>query len=130
MFQKSNAQLTNFGLVMAIPLTIIAVILFFKGHTIWVYFIAAALLFAVTGLVCPKILAPIEWAWMKFAKILGFIVTNILLTITFYVLITPLGLIIRLFGKDLLLIKRSKKADSYWIVVDSEGSKSSADKPY
>ncbi|MBT4936735.1 hypothetical protein HON22_02355 [Candidatus Peregrinibacteria bacterium] len=60
-------------------------------------------------------LATIKSYWLKFAHTLGFINTKILLTLVFFLVITPIGLIMRLFGKDFLRKKMNKKIHSYWI---------------
>jgi len=63
----------------------------------------------------PNRLRPIYKAWMKVAHFLGRVVTTIILTIAYYFVITPAGLIKRLFGGSLLPLKPDKHANSYWV---------------
>jgi len=66
------------------------------------------------GLVWPRALKLIYIAWMGLAFGLGLIVSSILLTVFFYLVITPIGLIARLAGKDFLSLKMESTAQSYW----------------
>lgn len=61
-----------------------------------------------------KLLKPLYALWMKFALVLSWINTRIILFLMFYLIFTPLGLILKLLGKDLLDIKINKSAKSYW----------------
>ena len=62
-----------------------------------------------------KFLAPLNLLWFKFGKLLGSIVTPIVMGIVFFIVITPTGFIMRIFGKDLLNKKYNNKSKSYWI---------------
>ncbi len=66
------------------------------------------------SLLNSKILTPLNKAWIKFGYILGSIISPIIMAAIFFLVITPVSLLTRLFGKDTLKIKNSKK-DSYWI---------------
>ena len=70
-----------------------------------------ALLFAVLALVAPRSLGPINRGWMHLAEALGWINTRILLIVIFYLVVTPLGLVMRLFRRDPLAVT---KRDTYW----------------
>ena len=69
----------------------------------------------VLGAVVPKLLRPIYIGWMSMALVLGAIVTRILLTIFFFVVITPVGLFFKLIGRDALHRKFDQDAATYWI---------------
>jgi len=75
--------------------------------------------FIVMGLALPALLKPVYIIWMRFAFILGWINTRIILFILFYLIFTPLGLLMRLFRIDLL--ERKNKADSYWKKKEKPG---------
>ena len=128
--KKSAKELRKFGLVMTVPLVIIGALLIWKGRPAAPYFLGAAGFFFITGLLIPKVLTPIEIAWMALAKVLSIVVTNILLTLTFFLVITPIGLLMRLLGKDLLKLKFPGNLKSYWIKVEADGPGSRPDKPY
>jgi hypothetical protein len=69
---------------------------------------------SVGGIVFPRALAPVEKWWMALAQVLAFINTRILLTVLFYLIITPIGLVTRMF-KDPLNRKLHDGSMSYWI---------------
>jgi Saxitoxin biosynthesis operon protein SxtJ len=74
--------------------------------------IAAAI--AVAGLIQPRLVRPIYIAWMCAAFPIGWTVSHLLLAAVFYLLIAPLGLLLRLFGRDKLKLRFDPGAKSYW----------------
>ena len=128
--KKSPRALRKFGLVMTVPLLILGALLWWKGKPAAPYLLALAGFFLIIALVLPRILQPIEWVWMKLAHILSAIMTRVILTLTFYLVITPLGLAMRLLGKDLLHLKFEQNRQSYWVPVEPDGPQSRPDKPY
>ena len=127
---KTKKELRKFGIVMSVPLAIIGGILFWKGKPSGGYFLALAAFFLICGLLLPGILVPIERAWMKFAEIISAVMTRVILILTFYLVITPVGLLLRLMGKDLLQMKFEQDRGSYWEKVEEDGPCSRPDKPY
>lgn len=77
--------------------------------------------FFVPALVYPQVLAPLNKAWMKFGLVLQKVVSPIILGLLFFVAITPMGILMRLLGKDLLRLRLDKAAKSYWIERDPPG---------
>lgn len=80
-------------------------------YPVWPWIVTA--IATVWGLVHPPSLKPLYWLWMKLALILGWINTRIILSIVFYVVILPFGLVMRLFGKDPMHRTFSDKMQSY-----------------
>jgi len=72
-------------------------------------------IFLGSGLVVPGLLRGFFKLWMLFAFILGWIMTRIILTITFFVIITPYVIILRISGKDLLNERIDKESETYWM---------------
>lgn len=81
---------------------------------LWSWFGLAGAFFLLAGLFVQSILRPVYIGWMKFAFILGWVNTRILLGVFFYLIITPIGVVMRLAGKDLLDRKIDRSAKSYW----------------
>ena len=79
-----------------------------------VWSIIVAIIFLVLGLLKSKILNPLNKTWVKIGEILGLVVAPIVMALIYFIVLTPLSFIIKLFGKDLLKTKYSK-IDSYWI---------------
>jgi len=80
-----------------------------------VYFIAASFIAVLTGRMFPALLKPFYKTWMSFALIVGYIVTGAILTVLFYSVVFPIGIIARLLGNDFLDRGISKDKKTYWI---------------
>lgn len=130
MKNKTKKELRKFGITLAIAFAILGGLLFWRGKPAGPYLFIISGLFLVTGLVNPRLLSPIEWGWMKIAHALGYVMTRLLLTITFYIMITPISIVMKILGKDPLRMRFDREAGSYWISVDPEGPTSRVDKPY
>jgi hypothetical protein len=85
----------------------------------WAVGIAAA--FALVTLLKPTLLSGLNRLWLKFGLLLGKIVSPIALGVLFYLVFTPTGLLMRLFGKDPLRLKLDRAGDSYWIRREPPG---------
>ena len=79
-----------------------------------------AILFAITTLLAPKLLHPLNRLWYELGMLLGKIISPIVLGLIFFVLITPVSLITRLFGRDELKVKK-RNVETYWIERSSPG---------
>lgn len=111
----TTKELRTFGLIIGIFLLIIANFLMWKQRPSFPYFACAGGGIFILGLSAPILLEPIYKAWMSFAVVLGFMMTRVILTLLFYGLFTPISLIARLFGKDLLDERWDKNVATYWI---------------
>jgi hypothetical protein len=80
-----------------------------------------ALAFLAVSLIAPKRLAPLNRLWLKFGELLHRITSPIILGIMFFGVITPVGWLMRLAGKDLLHMKFDRDAPSYWIRREPPG---------
>ncbi len=116
--QANTAILRKFGLVMAIPLAIIGAVLLWKENGAAMYLFILAGLFAVSGLLLPHLLKPVYIVWMTFAFYMGMVMTYVLLTLFFFVALTPVSLAMRLLGKDLLKQKFPGNDETYWVPAD------------
>lgn len=110
-----TTALRKFGLVVGGVFLAIAAFLYWRDVS-WALipaYIGAPLF--VLGAIFPPILKPIYLGWMAMAIVLGSIVTRILLTIFFFVVITPVALFFKLIGRDALHRKLDRNAETYWI---------------
>lgn len=110
-----TVALRKFGLVVGGVFLAIAAFLYWREVS-WALipaYIGAPLF--VLGAIFPPILKPIYLGWMAFAIVLGSIVTRILLTVFFFVVITPVALFFKLVGRDALNRKLDRSAETYWI---------------
>jgi hypothetical protein len=86
------------------------------AHLPWaIAAISCGALLALLSFFAPAIVRPLADGWLFIGKTIGRITTPILLVIVFVVIVTPLGLLLRIFGSDPLRLKRDPKASSYWI---------------
>ncbi len=112
---KSNKKdLKSFGLTIGIVFLIITGILFYVENNLSSNFIYLAIFFIFSGIIFPIILKPLYFIWMMFAVILGWIMTRVILSITYYFIITPITILSKIFGKDFLDIKKQAINGSYW----------------
>lgn len=112
--------LKKFGYTMAIAFGIIAALLFFRGKETYRFFCVIAAFFLAGAAFLPSPLKFFYIPWMKFAFLLGWINTRIILCIVFYLILTPIGLIMRLF-RDPLDRKIDKDALTYWVKKEKSG---------
>ncbi len=127
---ERKKELFKFGIVMSIPFTIFAALFFWKERPAAPYFAGVALFFLGFGLYYPAILSPIHKVWMKFAQVISWIMNRVILTVAYFVIVTPIGLIMRMLGKDLLNRKFDSSISTYWRPVDAEGPCSRPEKPF
>lgn len=78
---------------------------------VWVLAVGSILVLA--GWIAPRTLAPVQRGWMALGHLMGWINTRIILTLFFYGILTPMGLVARLLGKDFMRLRRESDADSY-----------------
>ena len=83
------------------------------GPRLWSLAVAGA--FFGLGLIVPSVLHPLNVLWMKFGLLLNKIVSPLILGLLFFVTVTPMGLLMRMLGKDFLSLKMQQDARSYWI---------------
>jgi hypothetical protein len=111
---KPQSSNRSFGLLFFIVFIVVGLWPLIKGEAANIYLILISLFFLIFGLINSKILSPFNKAWIKFGEILGLIIAPIIMAIIYFIILTPISLIIRMFGKDLLGLKFMKKQDTYW----------------
>ena len=104
----------SFGILFFLVFFFIGIWPILNEETLRIWSIMVAIIFLVLGLLKSKILEPLNKTWVKFGEILGLIIAPIVMALIYFIVLTPLSFIIKLFGKDLLKTKYSK-IDSYWI---------------
>ena len=104
----------SFGILFFIVFLIIGLWPLYHSDPIRLWSIIVAVIFLILGLLNSRILSPFNKAWMKFGELLGKIIAPIVMLTVFFVILTPLSLVVRIFKKDLLNLKFSKEK-SYWI---------------
>lgn len=112
-----------FGLVFAAVFLIIGTYpLLFGGH-VRVWSLAVCFAFAAAALALPGVLTPLNKAWTRLGLLLHRIVSPIVLGIMFFAVVTPMGIVMRLFGKDPLRLRFDAQTQTYWIERRPPGPK-------
>lgn len=117
MQNNSNKELKNFGLIWAGIFLIIAFLPLLKGHEVKIWAPYTSLAFIAISLIYPKIYQQIYFyqGWIKFGNFIGKINSKIIITVLFYVIFLPIGIILKILRKDLLHKKIDKSSTSYFI---------------
>ncbi len=104
----------SFGIVFFIFFLIVSIWPLIDGGTLRIWSLVISLAFLFLGLLNSKILSPLNLLWMKFGVLLGKVISPMVLGLIYFFVITPIGLLMRLIGKDLLK-KNFSNNKSYWI---------------
>ena len=112
--KSTKKELREFGLTIGIILVILGGVSLWRGKEFYPYFLGIGGLFIISGLTLSRILKPLQKIWMSFSIIVGFFASRFILLILFYTVLTPMGLLTRLFGKDILDQRIDKTRRSYW----------------
>ena len=112
----------SFGIVFSIVFLLIAIYPLINSEELRVWSLIIAIIFLVLGLINSKILTPLNKLWFKFGILLGRIVSPVIMGVIFFFVVTPIALIMRIIGKDLLNLKFNKDK-SYWIEKTGPKSK-------
>ena len=112
----------SFGIVFFVVFLLIALYPITYSGEIRVWSLIISLIFLILGLLKSKILTPLNKFWFKFGIFLGKIISPVIMGIIFFLVVTPIGLIMRLLIKDVLNLKYNKNK-SYWIEKTDQKSK-------
>ena len=111
---KKKSSNRSFGLLFFVVFFLIGIWPLFKENDYRLWSLIISIIFLILGLLNSKLLKPLNNLWIKFGEILGKIIAPIIMMIVFFIVLTPLSFIVKLFIKDLLNIKFVKN-NSYWI---------------
>ena len=114
--KKSSEK--SFGILFFIVFSIIGLYPLLTVSSVRIWSLVIAIIFLVIAFAKPIIFKPLNNAWIKLGEILGKIIAPIVMLIVFFAVVTPIGLLLKIFGKDILGLKFSKKIKSYWILRD------------
>lgn len=112
--KETKKDLRKFGLTVGSVIAVIGIVLFYFEKSSAVYFGVIGGILIFLGVVVPRLLKQLNKFWMGLAIVLGFIMTRIILTTLFYLVITPIGFIAKIFGKKFMILKYDTSAETYW----------------
>ena len=122
---RENIQIgsnKSFGIVFFLVFLLISLYPLTYDGEIKIWSLIISFIFLILGLLNSKILAPFNKIWFKFGILMGKIVSPLIMGAIFFLVVTPIGVILRLMGKDVLNLKYNKN-NSYWIENSSPKSK-------
>ena len=117
----------SFGIVFSIFFLFISIFLFLNEYPTYYWSLFVSFIFLVLGLMNSKILSPLNLLWFKFGILLGKIVSPVVMSIIFFLVVTPISILLKIFGKDVLNLKFNNNK-SYWI--EKNGPKSNMKKQF
>ena len=104
----------SFGIVFCIFFLIVSLYPLINGESIRLWSIILSGIFLILGLLNSRVLTPLNILWFKFGILLGRFISPIVMGLVFFLVVTPTGIIMRLFKKDLLKLKKNN-SNTYWI---------------
>jgi type IV secretory pathway TrbD component len=105
----------TFGLVVGAAIAIFALVPLIHGGGVRLWLLGPAVIVLAVAVTAPRFLAPFNLVWFWVGKILSLIVSPVVMTVLFFVTITPVGIAVRWSGKDLLHLRRRRDVSTYWI---------------
>jgi len=111
----------SFGLVFFVFFLIVSLYPLFNNDQIRIWSLIVSLMFLLVSLIYAKVLTPLNIIWTKLGFLMGILITPIVMGTVFFMVVTPISIIMKILNKDLLNLKKSDKK-SYWIEKSSQKS--------
>ena len=121
--KTGRRELSKFGLLVGGVSAAIGTLMWVRGKAHFTFLLAPGIGLMMLGLVFPRGLKQVYVAWMSLSLLLGFVVSNVILTGFFFLVITPVGLAARCLGKDFLRLKPDRQAKTFWLPTERRGPK-------
>ena len=112
----------SFGIVFFTVFLIIAIWPLLNGYEIRYWSLIISIVFLILGILNSKILTPLNKIWFKIGILLGNVISPIVMSIIFFLVVTPTSFIMKILGNDLLNLKKNTK-NSYWIKKQNQNSR-------
>lgn len=119
--RSKPASNRSFGFLIVAVLAFVGALRFWAAHEGYVAWLIAAAFFLGVSLLMPRLLFPLKRLWLKLGAVLHVIISPIVLGLLYVFAILLVGSLVRIFGKDLLSLKKDAAAASYWIRRDPPG---------
>ena len=113
MKKKKNTN-RSFGILFFIVFSIISIWPILSGGELRLWSFIVAIIFLIMGITKSRFLTPFNIAWIKFGELLGVIISPLIMGLVYFLVVLPIGILMRAFGKDLLSLKFNKNIETYW----------------
>jgi hypothetical protein len=114
LIDNSDDAVKKTGLTIGVVLILVSLLLWYLGKTSFIYFSIIGGLFVILAIIAIPVLRPFHKLWMMLALLMGFVMSRIILTLLYYLVLTPIGLLAKLVGKKFMPLGFDKKATTYW----------------
>ncbi len=111
---KTDEAVKKTGLTVGVILILFSMLLWYLGKTSFVYFSSIGGLFVILSFIAIPVLRPFHKLWMILALLMGFVMSRVILTILFYLVLSPIALIAKIVGKKFMPLGFDKNAATYW----------------
>jgi len=112
---NDSKEWRKFGIGLGIILCGIAGIQLLKGHPVYPYFLSAGAIAALAGIAAPILIKPVFILFSYLGVVLGWFSTRVILALVFFLLLTPISLVMKLAGKKFLTMGADRSLATYWI---------------
>ena len=113
MKKKKNTN-RSFGIFFFIVFSIISIWPILSGNELRLWSFIVAIIFLIMGITKSRFLTPFNIAWIKFGELLGVIISPLIMGLVYFLVVLPIGILMRVLGKDLLSLKFNKNIETYW----------------
>ncbi len=114
LIDKSDEAVKKTGLTVGVVLILVSMLLWYLGKTSFVYFSIIGGLFVIFAFIAIPVLRPFHKLWMMLALAMGFVMSRVILTLLYYLVLTPIGLLAKIVGKKFMSLGFDKNASTYW----------------
>jgi hypothetical protein len=111
---KSDEAVKKTGISVGVVLILISLLLWYLDKASFIYFSITGGLFVILAFISIPILRPFHKLWMMLALLMGFVMSRVILTILYYIVLTPIGLFAKIVGKKFIPLGFDKNAATYW----------------
>ena len=112
---QNKSSNSSFGILFFFFFLILSLWPLTKNESLNIFFVLISIVFLILGLINSKLLTPFNNIWIKLGELLGRIIAPIVMALVYFFILTPISLLVRVFGKDLLGLKFLNKQKTYWI---------------
>lgn len=111
---SSDSAVKKTGLTVGVVLILISLLLWYFGKYSFIYFSISGGLLVILAIIAIPVLRPFHKLWMVLALLMGFVMSRVILTLLYYIVLTPIGLLAKLVGKKFMLLGFDISASTYW----------------
>jgi large-conductance mechanosensitive channel len=112
--KKNKDTNRSFGILFFIVFSIISIWPILSGSELRLWSFILAIIFLIMGITKSRFLTPLNIAWIKFGELLGVIISPVIMGLVYFLVVLPIGILMRVLGKDLLRLKFNKNIETYW----------------